>query len=370
MPRTLDQVALFRHVPALERTMSWVRLGDWPTPVEPLGRVAGCSVPIYVKREDLSHPIYGGNKVRTLEPMMGLARAAGARIIWATGAYGSNHATATTLLAPEAGLAAGVALFPQPSTGPARENLSAMLSTRPAIQHVRHAVLLPLAMARLRRDVGAFVMPPGGAIPRGAMGALSAALELAEQVEAGACPAPAHIVLAVGSTCTTAGILAGLRLAHALGIGFRTRAAIPMVTAVRVTPWPITSAVRIASLAHRASRQLASLAGTPAASRAELHACLRVERRFFGGGYGRPTADGLRAQHAFREACGLPLDFVYSAKSGAALLELARRGARGPLLFWATKSSAPLPRARDEHLDQAPEPWRRFVRPIWRPVEP
>jgi D-cysteine desulfhydrase len=362
MPKTLDQVALFRHLPTLERKLTWVRLGDWPTPVEPLGRVAGCSVPIYVKREDLSNPLYGGNKVRTLEPMMGLATEAGASTIWATGAYGSNHATATTLLSPMAGLKAGVALFPQPSTGVARANLSAMLSARPAVQHIRHAVELPLVMVRLRRrDPLAYVMQPGGAIPRGSLGALSAALELAEQVEARACPAPAHIVLAVGSTCTTAGILAGLHLACALGIGFRTRAAIPTVTAVRVTPWPITGRFMILRLAYRTSRRLAKLTGAPAASLAGLHATLRVEGGFLGGGYGRPTADGLRAQHAFREAGGPPLDFVYSAKSGAALLSLAQRDTRGPLLFWATKSSAPLPRAQDQDLDHAPAPWRRFV---------
>ena len=62
------------------------------------------------------------------------------------------------------------------------------------------------------------VMPPGGATPIGTLGALSAAFELAEQVAAGIAPPPRRIVLPVGSTCTTAGLLSGLALAHALGV--------------------------------------------------------------------------------------------------------------------------------------------------------
>ena len=34
MARPLDDVALFRHLPALVGQVPWQRLGDWPTPVE------------------------------------------------------------------------------------------------------------------------------------------------------------------------------------------------------------------------------------------------------------------------------------------------------------------------------------------------
>lgn len=360
--RALADVALFRHVPALAGRIGWVRLGDWPTPVEPLHGLPGVSVPVYVKREDRSNRRYGGNKIRTLEAIMGLATEIGKDAIWATGAYGSNHATATVVHAQEAGLRAGLALFPQPGSTPSRANLSAMLSGSPMIQPVVHAVALPATMGHLRRrHPNSYVMSPGGAIPRGAFGALSAGLELAEQVGRGDCPRPERIVIAVGSTCTTAGLLAGLHLAQALGIGFRDPVEIPRVTAVRVTPWPITSAPMILRLAYRASRYLSRLAGTPVADIRALHRALTVERRYLGGGYGRPTVVGLRAKRDYAAAGGPPLDFVYSAKSGAALLQLAHDGARGPLLFWATKSSAPLPRASAEQIARAPESWQRWL---------
>jgi D-cysteine desulfhydrase len=358
---SLDDVALFRCFPGLKDRVPWVRLGDWPTPVERLD-LPGARVPVYVKREDLSSPRYGGNKVRTLEAMMGLAVGQGATCIWATGAYGSNHATATVLHAAAAGLDAGVALFPQPPSVPARQNLAAMLSGRPRVRPMVTPVELPLVMAWLGRRPGAFVMPPGGATPRGAMGALSAALELAEQVQAGQCPAPARIVLAVGSACTTAGLLAGLHLAGALGIGFVRGTPVPAVTTVRVTPWPVTSRARMAHLAYRTSLHIAALTGVPATSFARLHAGLDVEARYFGSGYGRITASGYRAAHALARAGGPPLDIVYSAKSGAALLDLARRGSRGPLLFWATKSSVPLPGASLDEIARAPRAWRDWLR--------
>lgn len=391
MALSLDDVALFRHLPALRGRIPWVRLGDWPTPVEPLhlpgSRAPGAPL-VYVKREDRSSPRYGGNKIRTLEPVLGCALKQGATTVWATGAYGSNHALATVLHARHLGLEPGAALFPQPRSTPARANLAALLSAHPALMRLPTVAALPLAMSWLRRQPGAFVMAPGAASPRGALGALSAALELAEQVAAGVCPAPARIVLAVGSTCTTAGLLAGLHLAARLGIAFRT--GVPAVTAVRVTPWPITSPTRIALLAWRTLRALARLvasaSGVPPrpggsggpeypespaptlwyplvhpSSLVRLSASLTVDRRFLGGGYGRATAPGHRAMHVFEHAGGPPLDVVYSAKSGAALLDLLSRGTRGPLLFWATKSSAPLPRSGSDEIARAPRALRRWL---------
>jgi 1-aminocyclopropane-1-carboxylate deaminase/D-cysteine desulfhydrase-like pyridoxal-dependent ACC family enzyme len=89
-----EAVALFRWLPQLAPRIPWVRLGAWPTPIEAIvvdGR------PIWVKCEGASSPLYGGNKIRTLEAWLGHAKAEGAAKIWAMGAYGSNHAIATIL---------------------------------------------------------------------------------------------------------------------------------------------------------------------------------------------------------------------------------------------------------------------------------
>ena len=78
----------------------------------------------YVKREDESAEVYGGNKVRTLEFLFGEALARGARRIYSTGAFGSNHAAATVLHAPRVGLESGALLFPQPPSRTARAKAS------------------------------------------------------------------------------------------------------------------------------------------------------------------------------------------------------------------------------------------------------
>jgi hypothetical protein len=61
-----------------------------------------------------------------------------------------------------------------------------------------------------------------------------------------------------------------------------------------------------------------------------------------GAGYPHPTPQGLAARTAFERA-GYPiLDGTYSAKAAAHVLQSLPQ-ASGPVLFWCTKSSAPLP---------------------------
>jgi len=350
-------------------------LAELPTPVESLsrltralGRPSDCA---FIKRDDLSSPIYGGNKVRTLEVLFGTALAEGATHIFSTGSFGSNHATATVLHAPRVGLKPGVMLFPQPESKAALDNLEVVLSQHPRTYVLPHWSALPFGMWLLRgmlrrRRERSMIMVPGGATPWGALGYVSAGLELAEQVAAGLLPPPSEIILGVGSTCTSAGLLVGLDLAARLGLAFRgsrREAAIPRIVAVRVTPWPATSSFRIVALAVRTSKLLAVLTGDRSLAGRfwEFSRRLEVDRRFFGRGYGYPTKTGLEAIELFRRHVGIELDTTYSAKSAAALIERVRRGAEGPLLFWSTKSTVPLPIVEPANLEWAPDRMRKWM---------
>jgi hypothetical protein len=208
----------------------WLRLGDWPTPVEEL-RLGG-GPPIWVKREDRSSRRYGGNKVRTLEAVLGRAAATGSPRIWAIGAYGSNHALATVTHAATAGMTSGVAIFPQPLTGPARANLSAILAGRPAVALMR----TPISAADRS---GAAPPPPGRS--RDGPGGPRRRVRSARCRPASSLPsdrrradADRAIVIAVGSTRTSAGLLVGLLLATAAS------ASASAPTAVRC-PWSTRS---------------------------------------------------------------------------------------------------------------------------------
>jgi len=339
---------LLTSLPRLASRLPFVALGDFPTPIDdlaPVLRDAGLTTPAFAKRDDRSSPVYGGNKVRTLEVLFAEALAQGATHVVSTGAFGTNHGVSVALHAPRVGLDASALLFPQPASPCALENFEVLAGHE--LHAIPHWSALPPAMlaatvrARLRHE-RTYVMVPGGATPRGALGYVNGALELAEQVAGRALPEPRTIVLGVGSTCTTAGLLVGVHVASRLGLAFRTP---PTIHAVRVTPWPVTSAHRIVALAVRASRLLAELAGdaTLAFDARTLARSLRVDGSQLGRGYGYATHAGRDAIARFAAIEGLTLDTTYSGKAAAGLLALARRGARGPLLFWSTKSTAPLP---------------------------
>ena len=71
-------------------------LGRYPTPAQ---RVDGLSAPgseLWIKRDDRTNDVYGGNKVRKLEWLLADAKERGATRVVTVGAAGSHHVLATT----------------------------------------------------------------------------------------------------------------------------------------------------------------------------------------------------------------------------------------------------------------------------------
>ncbi len=342
---------LFDLAPRLQARVPRVALGEFPTPVESLASVArelsAASDDAWVKRDDLSSPVYGGNKVRTLELLFGDARSRGQSRVVATGAFGSNHALATALHAPRVQLEPGALLFPQPISQAALFNLRALSQSGARLRSLPHWSALPLGMAWLRANGAGpapYVMVPGGATPLGALGYVSAGLELGRQIAEHRLPLPRTIIVGVGSTCTSAGLLVGLCLAGHFRLGFEP-AARPRLTSVRVSPWPVTSRLRILRLAVRTARLLHELSDRtlPQFDSALLGARFQVDGGYLGPGYGEPSRAGDETE-ALWKRLGLPaLDSTYSAKAAARVVAGLRAHEAGPLLFWSTKSSAPLP---------------------------
>ena len=361
--------SLAARFPRLEASLRLASIGVWPTPVEPLGELARelgrPAAELFVKRDDRSSPVYGGNKVRTLDVLFGQALARGLPRVVATGAYGSNHALATVLHAPRVGLSPDVALFPQPASRAAALGLAATVAHAARVTDVLHWSTLPFRIAALalrarRPDDLGLVMAPGGATPLGALGYVLAGFELAEQVQAGALPEPRRVFVGVGSNATTAGLLLGFVLAARAGIGWKRA---PGLVAVRVTPWPVTSRFRILGLAARTSRLLAERARDSSAlvEARDLAPFLEVNGHELGRGYGRPTPAGLAAIELFRKLGSFELDTTYSAKVVSAFLAAARRDEPGPLLYWSTRSTAPLPPVGAHALERAPKRMRTWL---------
>lgn len=302
--------------------------GTYPTPVACLEQLSSTKTTLWVKRDDLTSPLYGGSKLRKLGPLLQDAKSRAATKLVTLGAVGSHHVLATGVFGKLAGFAVEAVVLPQPQSHHVLETARASLGQGvlliPAASYAEAARQLAL-----RAAAGAYAIPAGGSNLLGTLGLLAAAAELAEQVRAGLLPEPDLIVLPLGSGGTAGGLAAGL-----LHSGLRTRVlAIAVAEPVKVFEHQAQTLAR--QLAPRSS----PIAGPPDRGAQDASARLEVDPRYLGAGYGYPTR---ASEHATREASrvGLRLDDTYTAKAFAAALDRVQLGSERHLLFWHTLSSA------------------------------
>ena len=80
---------------SLKERFPWISLGAFPTRVERITGLAPNGVELWVKHENESSDLFGGNKVRKLEFMLGHARARGCSRVRTFGGTGAHHVAAT-----------------------------------------------------------------------------------------------------------------------------------------------------------------------------------------------------------------------------------------------------------------------------------
>ncbi len=315
---------------------SRVFLGDYPTPVEPLPTLSRPGASLWVKRDDLTAPAYGGNKVRKLEYVLGDARARGKTELLTAGAVGSHHVLATALYGARNGFRVRAVLVPQPRTEHALVNLRAELALGLDASATREA-LVPFALGRRYRKETYFVQV-GGSSVLGAMGYVDGARELSAQVRSGQLPEPDLVVVTLGSGGTAAGLAAGFALE-----GMKTRVlGVSVVGPTAVFAW----------YTHHLARACVARAGG-SVSRGDLAARLTTTNRWLGRGYGYATDEGARAITLAKDA-GLTLDATYTAKSFAAALDVLEGGREKVVLYWHTLSSAPMAPLLEGALSEVP----------------
>jgi L-cysteate sulfo-lyase len=209
-----------------------VWLGTWPTPVEPAPRLAAeiglNEGDLWIKRDDLSGLGGGGNKVRKLEWTVAAAIAEGADTLVTSGGVQSNHARLTAAAGARLGLTV-VLVFPgTPPTqmsgnltldglfgasiawvGEFREEVADGLDEDAALAAVADIVASRLRASGRRPAV----IPFGGSNATGAHGYRLAAAEITDQVSA-----VDHVVVALGSGGTMAGLVAALGPERVLGV--------------------------------------------------------------------------------------------------------------------------------------------------------
>jgi L-cysteate sulfo-lyase len=299
-----------------------------PTPVHPLDRLRDLlggpdRVPrLLIKRDDLTGPALGGNKLRKLEFLLADALARGADTLLTAGAAQSNHCRQTASVGAMYGIETHLCLRgpePERHTGNLLLNdwLGATLHFAPPGADVS-GYMAELVGELAARGRVPYPIPIGGSNAVGASGYVAAVTELrAQEIE------PDYLVVATGSGGTQAGLEVGVRLA-----GMKTRVLGIGVAEPDTTSWAD-------DVSHLANAVLEHL-GSPRRLAPEEISC---PLDWMGPKYGVPTDAGQDALRTLARAEGVFLDPVYSAKAFAALLDLTRAGRFAPsetVLFWHT----------------------------------
>ncbi|MEW2160605.1 D-cysteine desulfhydrase family protein [Streptomyces sp. NPDC007189] len=283
-----------------------IALSTWPTPLEPMPRLARAlglgEGDLWVKRDDLTGLGGGGNKVRKLEWTVGAALAEGADTLVTTGAAQSNHARLTAAAGARLGLNVVLVFSGTPKSaerGSGNLVLDSLFGAR--IFWAGDGEPSTLAQAaddvceQLRRE-GArpYVIPFGGSSPLGARGYVDAGNELLAQL-----PGVRHVVVALGSGGTMAGLIGALGEERVLGVHCGAVA---------------EPAAAVSDLADG----LTGRSVTPGA--------LRIRPDQVGSGYGvlhEPVLDAMRTAATLE---GIVLDPIYSGRAMAGLIQAVRDG--------------------------------------------
>ena len=304
-----------------------------PTPIESLSRVVPSFTDgggdLWVKRDDQTGFVLGGNKIRKLEYSFAEAKKRGADTVLTCGGFDSNHCRATTYFARRHGLEP-ILLLRTPDGKPVSDPQGNTLLNQIADAKIewvtpdeyRRGVPRLEESAERHRSEGrnVFVIPEGASDALGALGFVHAAEELAEQERS--LDRPFDIIVhAVGSGGTSAGLQAG-------------RDALDR-------PWEIWGVPVCDDGAYFREKVteiragLCDLAGLPEERPGTDHYIEGAQGR----GYGLSTPEELRAAQTLAREEGILVDPCYTGKAWCGLLQAIEsgdipRGAR--VLFWHT----------------------------------
>ncbi len=332
-----EHFSLFRSYPQLSQKLAVMQLGSYPTPVHRL-RLAD-RADLWIKRDDLSSPVYGGNKIRKLEFILADARRKNVRHLITLGGIGTNHGLATAIFSHRLGIRCTVLVYRQPATRGVKRSLLLMNKFNARLIYAKtllRAMVYYYSIYRLRYP-GAYFVYPGGSSTLGTIGYVNAGFELKDQIDLGIMPEPAVIFCPLSSGGSLAGLTLGLRLA-----GLKNSRLI----GVRVMPSHLGPFQACTS--HTVENQIKrTYAFLRARCRTLPELAVRqpeIQGEYLGSAYGAPTEAGNRVRRLMQETEGIALDSTYTAKTVAAVMDYCREqhDRAGPVLYWHTYNSVDL----------------------------
>lgn len=304
-------------------------LGFWPTPVHKCPNLSKHldGPTIYIKRDDQSGLGLGGNKVRKLEFLVGEALKQGCDTLITGGAAQSNHCRQTAAAAAMCGLECHLVLGGE---APAQPNGNLLLDELFGAhihwtgEHRKGEDIPRIADDLTKAGKTPYIIPYGGSNALGAMGFLTAALELKQQLSQTKLTI-SHIIFASSSGGTHAGLSVGARTfdspveIYGIGIDKRPKTDVPF-------------GVEVAGLCD----ELSVLVGEKTS---QSVSDIKLDKRFLGGGYGVVGELERKAISLLASSEGILLDPVYSGRAFGGMVSLIESGhftKDDRLLFWHT----------------------------------
>ncbi|MHA1611834.1 MAG: 1-aminocyclopropane-1-carboxylate deaminase/D-cysteine desulfhydrase [Promethearchaeota archaeon] len=333
-----QMISLYRRYPKLEK-IPRVSIIKFPTPVEKLDklneRLGGMN--IWIKRDDLTTPKYGGNKPRKFEFAFSHVLKKKKTRILTVGGIGTNHGLACAILSPEFGLETSIFMINQPLTNLVRKNLLCDYYFRAKLYYTKDTIGTAMKLlSKLFSNRSSYYLCAGASSPIGTVGFVNAGLELADQIKAGELPEPDKIFVSLGSMGMAVGLAIGIGLA-----GLKTT-----IMGIAVSGKKYNNNKKILKLAKQTISILRKVDSSILDISKEILDRLVVDRSYFGGEYGRWTSEGIEALKEFKkEEIGCQLEPVYTAKAFAALIAYCKKNPEAKtenILYWHSRSSVDL----------------------------
>lgn len=314
--------------PKLEAAFPHISLCSLPTPVKHYPAIHNN---FWIKHDDKSGLLYGGNKTRKLEFILARAMQRNKTHVITFGGTGTNHGLATAIHCKELGLKCTVLLFDQEDSLIAQKNFQGMKSAGANLIHCGSLASTVFSFYVTQRLLhpSAYFLFAGGSNEEGCLAFINAAFELKQQLASSNEPYPDVIFCSVGSTGTLAGLTLGCHLADLpiKVIGVR-------VAGSHLGPIPTCTESNVTALMKKTLKKIRSADNDIAAALPLVN----LINGYFGEGYGIATTEGENAETIFSEN-GISLEQTYTAKAAAAALDYCSQHPDQRVLYWHTFNS-------------------------------
>jgi 1-aminocyclopropane-1-carboxylate deaminase/D-cysteine desulfhydrase-like pyridoxal-dependent ACC family enzyme len=323
-----SQLPLFTRYPIIKDQLQPQQFACLPTPVKAITELANNA---WIKQDDLTHPNYGGNKIRKLDFILADIKRQQKKHVITFGATGTNAGVATAMMCYRNQLKCTVYLFEQPLSQTVKDNLALMQAYGAELIYCGSLLktVLSFYCSRYRLNRDSYFLWAGCSNSVATFAYINAAFELKQQIDNQDLPEPEHIFVPVGSCSTLAGLTLGAKLC-----GLNSKVVGIRVAPAYLGPFPACTEGEVNKVIKQAVTQMRSwgigdLGPIPDCSFSD---------EFYGEGYGIASKSSEQAISRFKEI-GIKLENTYTGKAAAAFIEQLDKSKK-PQLFWQTFNSA------------------------------